>query len=178
MPNSFTNTTFSTTYKDDFKDSDHYHRILFNSGRALQARELTQLQTITQNELERLGRHIFKEGSVVLPGGLTLDRNYEFVKLETSDTSAFSVNDVIQGLTSSVQAKILQIVAATDTDPATFYVKYINSSTSTGIVNDPVRFTPGEFVQRTASSDSIRVQVVSIAGNFAVGRGTRASVNN
>lgn len=178
MPNSFTNTTFSTTYKDDFKDSDHYHRILFNSGRALQARELTQLQTITQNELERLGRHIFKEGSVVLPGGLTLDRNYEFVKLETSDTSAFSVGDVIQGLTSSVQAKILEIVAATDTDPATFYVKYINSSTSTGVVDEPVRFTPGEFVQRTASSDSIRVQVVSITGNFAVGRGTRASVNN
>ena len=46
MATTLTDTTFSTTYKDDFLDSDNYHRILFNSGRLLQARELTQLQTI------------------------------------------------------------------------------------------------------------------------------------
>ena len=177
MPNSFTTTTFNTTYRDDFKDSDHYHRILFNSGKALQARELTQLQTITQTELERLGRHIFKEGSVVNPGGLTVDRNYEFVKLETSNTSAFVVGDVIQGQTSSVQAKILQIVAATSSDPATFYVKYINSSTSSGTVTSAVRFTPGESVQRTTSSDAIQVQVTNTGANPAIGVGSRATVN-
>ena len=42
MPNTFNNTTFSTTYHDDFKDSDNFHRLLFNDGRTLQARELTQ----------------------------------------------------------------------------------------------------------------------------------------
>ena len=41
MPNNFNKNTFATTYKDDFVDSANYHRILFNSGRALQARELT-----------------------------------------------------------------------------------------------------------------------------------------
>ena len=35
MATTLTNTTFSTTYKDDFRDSDGYHRILFNSGKAL-----------------------------------------------------------------------------------------------------------------------------------------------
>ena len=44
--------TFSTVYNDDYADSDHYHRILFNSGRALQARELTQSQTIIQKEID------------------------------------------------------------------------------------------------------------------------------
>ena len=146
MPNPFTNTTFSTTYKDDFRDSDHYHRILFNSGRALQARELTQLQTITQKELERLGRHVFKEGSVVLPGGLTVDFNYAFVKLETSDTSGFAVGNTLTGQTSGVQAKLLEIVAATDTDPATFYIKYINSGTSTGTIADSPTFAVAEFL--------------------------------
>ena len=38
MATSVTNTTFPVTYKDDFVDSDNYHRILFNSGKALQAR--------------------------------------------------------------------------------------------------------------------------------------------
>ena len=46
MTKAFTSEIFSSTYRDDFKDSDNFHRVLFNSGRALQARELTQLQTI------------------------------------------------------------------------------------------------------------------------------------
>ena len=68
MPKTFSESVFSSTYKDDFIDSDNYHRILFNSGRALQARELTQLQTIIQEEIARFGRNIFKEGASVNPG--------------------------------------------------------------------------------------------------------------
>ena len=63
----FTKNSFETTYKDDFIDSDNYHRILFNSGRALQARELTQMQTIIQEEVARFGRNVFKEGACVNP---------------------------------------------------------------------------------------------------------------
>ena len=62
MATNLTNSTFSSTYKDDFRDSDGYHRILFNTGRALQARELTQIQTILQNQVSRMGNNIFKEG--------------------------------------------------------------------------------------------------------------------
>ena len=39
MATTFTKDLFSTTYKDDFTDSANYHRILFNSGNALQARD-------------------------------------------------------------------------------------------------------------------------------------------
>ena len=56
MATRFTENLFSTTYKDDYRDSDNYYRILFNSGKALQARELTQSQTIIQKEIERFGR--------------------------------------------------------------------------------------------------------------------------
>ena len=178
MPNSFTNTTFNTTYRDDFRDSDHYHRILFNSGRALQARELTQMQTIIHSEMERFGRHIFREGSVVNPGGLTVNTNYEFVKLETSDTTGFAVGNTIQGQSSSIKAEIIQIVAATGSDPATFYIKYIDASgsTSTGTVTTTPRFTPGETLTIFGGSTSIRAQVISTSENPAVGSGTRASV--
>ena len=81
MPTTFTSNVFSSTYKDDFLDSDNYHRILFNSGRALQARELTQMQTIIQEEIARFGRNIFKDGAAVNPGGPSLNNDYEFVKL-------------------------------------------------------------------------------------------------
>ena len=84
MATTFTDTLFSTKYKDDFADSDGYYRILFNSGRALQARELTQMQTIINKQVERFGNNIFKEGAVVQPGGLAIDNAYEFVKLDNN----------------------------------------------------------------------------------------------
>ena len=62
MATNLIQTTFSTEYKDDYRDSDNYHRILFNSGRALQARELTQSQTIIQSELARVGSFLFNSG--------------------------------------------------------------------------------------------------------------------
>ena len=52
MTTPLTTDTFKTTYKDDFADSSGFHRILFNAGKALQAREVTQLQTILQNQIQ------------------------------------------------------------------------------------------------------------------------------
>ena len=53
-------------YYDDFDKDDNFHRILF-VPLAVQARELTQLQSILQNQIERFGRHMFQEGTVVIP---------------------------------------------------------------------------------------------------------------
>ena len=39
-------------YYDDFSEDKNFHRILFRPAYAVQARELTQLQTILQNQLE------------------------------------------------------------------------------------------------------------------------------
>ena len=63
MPTTYNKNSLSTTYKDDWEEGKGFHKILFNSGKALQARELTQLQTIIQKEIERFGRNIFKEGA-------------------------------------------------------------------------------------------------------------------
>ena len=57
-------------YYDDFADSNNYHRVLFRPSYALQARELTQAQTILQSQVERFGNHVFKEGDVVVPGSV------------------------------------------------------------------------------------------------------------
>ena len=65
MPNVYDGNTFSEVYKDDYAESDGYHRVLFNSGRALQARELTQLQTILQQQITTFGENIFQDGASV-----------------------------------------------------------------------------------------------------------------
>ena len=132
MATTLTETTFSSTYKDDFADSAGYHRILFNSGKALQARELTQLQTILSKQIQRFGDNVFKEGAVVKPGGANINPKYEFIKLDTTtntlpSNSSSLIGSTITGATSQIQAKILQVVAASGSDPDTLYVQYINT---------------------------------------------------
>ena len=60
-------------YFDDFDESKDYLRVLFRPGFAVQARELTQLQTISQRQTSRLGNHIFKDGSRVNEGNININ---------------------------------------------------------------------------------------------------------
>ena len=46
-------------YYDDYNADDAYYRILFRPGFAVQARELTQLQSILQKQVERHGHSSF-----------------------------------------------------------------------------------------------------------------------
>ncbi len=72
-------------YYDDYTESKKFHRVLYRPGYAVQARELTTQQSILQNQLERMGDHLFKQGAMVIPGQINLDLNYFAIKL-TSNT--------------------------------------------------------------------------------------------
>ena len=60
-------------YYEDYDETKNFHRILFKPGYAVQAREVTQLQTILQKQVERHGEHLFKNGSIVLGCELNYD---------------------------------------------------------------------------------------------------------
>ena len=123
-------------YYDDFTEDKNFHRVLFRPGFSVQARELTQLQSIMQNQVERFGRHMFKEGTVVIPGATGFTKEYYAVKLQSS-ISGSDISEQIQsyvgkritGRTSGVVAEVVQAVPATTTDPITLYVKYVTSGT-------------------------------------------------
>jgi len=70
-------------YYDDFDQADNFYKVLFRPGRPVQARELTTLQSILQNQVESFGKHVFKEGSLVIPGSVTYDDSYYSVKIES-----------------------------------------------------------------------------------------------
>ena len=53
-------------YYDDFNKDDNFYKVLFKPGFPVQARELTGLQSLLQNQVESFGKHIFKEGSMFL----------------------------------------------------------------------------------------------------------------
>lgn len=177
MPKTFTSNVFNSSYKDDFKDSDNYHRILFNSGRALQARELTQLQTIIQEEIGRFGRNIFTEGAAVNPGGPSINNDYEFIKLNTSVNTLPSdlttlVGTEFTGQTSTVKARVLEVLVASGSDPATLYVQYTNTSGATAGENT-IRMGAGEDISN--GTDTLTVQSTNTVNNPAVGRGCQIS---
>ena len=137
-------------YYDDFDPSNNFYKVLFKPGFAVQARELTVLQSILQNQIEEFGSHIFKEGSIVIPGAPTYDNNFNAVKVNALqggiDVSLYVDNlkgKVIEGETSGVTASV-DFIALPDNDNVedlTIYVKYINAGSS-----DPSRtvFLDGE----------------------------------
>ena len=70
-------------YYDDFDTADNFYKVLFRPGRPVQARDLTTLQSILQNQIDSFGTHIFKEGSLVIPGSVVYDEKYYSVKLDS-----------------------------------------------------------------------------------------------
>jgi hypothetical protein len=181
MVSTVTSTTFSQTYKDDFSDSDNYHRILFNSGRALQARELTQLQTIIQREAERHARFVFKEGAPVHSGGVSINTRFEFAKLNVTTyslpaTYSTLIGETFTGQTSTIKVRIVAIEPAAGGDPATVFIEYTDNNSTSG-TTVPKRLTPGEVINGDVSGTNLQIQTTDTTANPAKGRGTRLSVN-
>lgn len=128
-------------YYDDYDESKNFHRVLFKPGLAVQARELTQLQTILQNQIDRFGEHIFKEGSVVRGNAVSVDDKIQWVRLldeqtgTTIDVSDF-VGTSITGGTSGLAAVVLDTddgVEASLPDTKTLYVKTTNAGSNSSV---------------------------------------------
>jgi hypothetical protein len=120
-------------YYDDFSEDSKFYRILYRPGYAVQARELTQMQTILQNQITKFGTNIFKEGARVIPGEASIDLDVGYIKLKS--TSGGVATDTIianfQGLviqnSSGLQAEVIFFTKSSGADPATLFVRYKNS---------------------------------------------------
>lgn len=100
-----------TPYYDDFDPTKNYHRILFKPGVAVQARELTQSQTILQDQISKFGSGIFVDGSNISGGNISIDNNVITCKV-TSASSGFikSLNGLyVVGSDSGFVAKIISV---------------------------------------------------------------------
>ena len=127
------------------------------------ARELTQSQTILQNQIERVSDHLFEKGAMVIPGEIGYDLNYYSVKLTSfTDSQAVGVtlSDFVglqlTGATSGVVAKVINQTATDGTDPNTLYVKYVDSGTN----STSRSFTAGETI---SVSTTLQGQVTTVS---------------
>ena len=171
MPTSLSNTiatSLSTTYFDDFDQEKKYYRILFRPSVAVQARELTQLQSILQNQISKLADYTFKDGSIVDKTGMNITylNKLPFVRLAdtfTSNTSRavteFNTSYIVTNNTNSnsaVRAYISYSVRgykANYPDTNIWYLDYVHTGKD-GSNNDVNEFSSGEtlYVYNTSQN--------------------------
>ena len=149
-------------YYDDFDKDDNFNRVLFRPGFAVQARELTTLQSILQDQIASQGKHIFKEGTVVIPGQVSLSNYYTNIQVastfggEEIVPSQFynATNPVtITGSTSGVKAKVIGYADGTSTTQPVLYIQYLQSGTdnSTESFSDSENITADTTITHTTS---------------------------
>jgi hypothetical protein len=160
-------------YYDDFNEDKKFLRIMFKPGYALQAREVTQLQTILQNQIERFGSNIFENGSVVLDGQIT--ENYLRYGRITGLTGVSSVTGLIGavvGAVGSAQARIVHAeTGLTSTvDPyGIVYFDYIGGGSG---------LTTNTTISGTAGTNSVSFSLSGNSTVSALGDATVVSVNS
>ena len=154
-------------YYDDFSEAKKFHRVMYRPAFAVQARELTTQQSITQNQIEKMSDSMFKHGAMVVAGEANYDLNYYAVKLTSFTGTLANYKDAtLTGGTSGLVADVIGFVATDGTDPDTLFVKYRNSGTD----NETVKFTDGETV--TSGHTSASTAVVSTCAT-----GSRATID-
>jgi hypothetical protein len=163
-------------YFDDFDPSNDYHRVLFKPGYPVQARELTTLQSILQNQIEKFGQHLFKEGAKVIPGNTTYNKNYSCIQLNNTyqgvPVAAYAdqlIGTRITGQSSGISAFVDSVLLPQDSERGvlTLYINYLNSSTTN---NSSETFFDGEllFSDTTITSGLLGNTSITAGSPFAI----------
>ena len=155
-------------YFDDYDENKKFLSILARPSYPLQAREFTQIQSILQQQLERLGDHFFKDGAKILDGELAFDTDIYYVKLESTSPNFLNLpGNILEGAASGAKASVIAVCPAEGDDPATLFVRFVSSDNS-----NTTNLYPGE------SFIGADVQGLIIQANAdAIGKGSLAEIN-
>jgi hypothetical protein len=166
-------------FYDDYNEDKQFYNVLFRPRFAVQTRELNQIQSMFQKQIERLGDHLFEEGSIVIPGEVSYDLNYSFATVNMTLPSNFSnfeqfVKDnevLIRGTDTGLIARVVNFVPSDGTDPDTMYLMYLNGGTD----NNTSTFPANEDVSVTVASSGFEITRADI---LTTGVGSKITVNN
>ena len=177
-------------YYDDFDGDKNFYKVLFKPGFPVQARELTTLQSILQNQVESFGGNIFKEGSMVLPGSVTFDNQFSAVKLNAVnlgvDVSVYIKNFIgkkITGQLSGVTASVQEVALTSDSDlvtDVTIYVKYGESGEDAEVdtFQDGEQLFASENVTYGNTTITAGTAFASLISEGAISTGSAAFIDN
>ncbi|CAB4221979.1 Domain of unknown function DUF4815 [uncultured Caudovirales phage] len=176
---------FNTSpYFDDFDPTDNYHRILFKPGRAIQARELTQSQTILQNQISQFASAIYAQNTPISGGKITTNLNSDYLKLNRAYLGAAIdiselVGQIVTNSTGIISATIIAVSSDSSTtgDLPTLILSYRSGQKFANNMTLYIQNTP--FATTFSTGSTGKASVVSIsAGVFYVVNGYNKAKNN
>ena len=178
-------------YFDDFDQNKNYYKVLFKPGYPVQARELTTLQSILQNQIEKFGDHIFKEGAKVIPGQTSynnfynaVELNNEFLGINVSSYINSFVGMKIRGEISGITAIINKVLTSNESERGnvTIYVSYLNANTQNNenfffedgenlLVEESIVTSNNAFLTGESFASTISLNSNSFGSSFTVSNG-------
>ena len=181
-------TTTTVNYYDDFSASDvtngktpddkNYLRILFKPGYAVQVRELNQMQSILQSQIDKFGGSVWKDGASVIGGNVTFDSNISAIDVSASTgTLNDTVVSAITALETTIDgadgnailtADVIGYKAGTD-GAYTLYIRYKNSVTLAADDTNVKTFSDSDILQATSTSNITLNLEVNGSVKFAAG---------
>jgi len=175
-------------YFDDFNSNNQFYRILHRPTAPIQIREVNQTQTMAQYQIEKFGKNIFVDGSIVDGCKITFNSSLPYVKILDSyaNSSAFTISNFkgsyVQS-TNGLRAYITDTYAgyvSQAPDLNTLYVNYLNSSNDTTIKTFQENEVLTIYNAANVAVGSITVANSSISGanSAATGVGYSLSVSD
>jgi len=146
-------TTNNSTYHDDYNTLDsnspaltpndkNYLRILFKPGYSVQVRELNQMQSMLQSQIDKFGRSTWNDNVAVTGGETTFSKDIQYVEASYSGVAANLTSTTWLSYTPSTTTNIIyadvlkyELVLGTT---YRFYIRYRTSAvsgTGTGSTN-------------------------------------------
>lgn len=121
---SLNTTTYSVApYHDDYDENKGFLKILFKPGVSVQTRELNQLQTNLQDQINRMGQHFFEDGSPVIDGGVNIDTSVDFIDVIFTDATLKVTAGSSPITTAQVRNRIAQLIRSTTYNNAGIYAQ-------------------------------------------------------
>ena len=167
-------------YSDDFDPNKNFNRILFKPGVAVQARELTQSQTILQNQISEFASTIFSKNTPVSGGNVTTNLTCSYIKLNPLDINNAPLiaenflNRIITDNTGTILARVIataESVAGLTTkavsDPHTLILSYISGK----------QFTDNMQLTATDGSGYTATTIGVSKGKISTGLSSVASIS-
>lgn len=168
----------SSPYWDDYSRDKRFHRILMKPRTPVQTRELNQMQSMLQNQVEQVTSSVYREGVAVSGGQQTLDTNaivLQVVRNDAVDINNFfnaetNVGAIAEGLTSGARAIVTQVSA----QPSSSYaaILFAPLAATSFVSEESVQFSDIE------TGDAIATMVVApgsaatnVASTFSIERG-------
>ena len=107
----------SEPFWDDFSRDNNYHRVLIRTKKPVQTRELNQIQSMLQNQIEQFASGVYNEGAAVRGGNQTFANNV--VALQVVRDDAVDIDNfydtttgngcLVRGATSGAEALVSQV---------------------------------------------------------------------